>query len=344
MGTKDEDMPAQPVEKTKFLEDMDERELSRSMDMPAGLQNLGNTCYLHATVQCLKTVPELRKQLTSYSGSVSLGGGEDAVNMTAALRDLYSTMDRGSTVPPIILLQVLHMAFPRFAERGENGGYQQQDANECWVEVLRMLQAKTNATESSTKCNEAPEEAPSQSMEKFLQFSCYIDKDVKYLHTGLKNRLTEVIEKHSPTLNRDTEYTKTMAISRLPGYMTIQMVRFHFKQKEAVNAKVLKDIKFPVMLDMFDMCSKELQDKLRPVRTEYKAYEDWLVDQSVKVKGKNRTEAEKAEREAQDNAEHENWWMEDDVGSNNSGYYVLQAVLTHKGRSSNSNNSGYYVL
>ena len=42
-----------------------------------------------------------------------------------------------------------------------------------------------------------------------------------------------------------------MAISRLPGYMTIQMVRFHFKQKEAVNAKVLKDVKFPVMLDMF---------------------------------------------------------------------------------------------
>ena len=48
---------------------------------------------------------------------------------------------------------------------------------------------------------------------------------------------------------------------------------------EAVNAKVLKDIKFPVMLDMFDMCSKELQDKLRPVRSDFKAYEDWLVDQ-----------------------------------------------------------------
>ena len=38
MGTKDEDMPSQPVEKTKFVEDMDERELSRAMDMPAGLQ------------------------------------------------------------------------------------------------------------------------------------------------------------------------------------------------------------------------------------------------------------------------------------------------------------------
>ena len=38
MGTKDEDMPSQPIEKTKFVEDMDERELSRAMDMPAGLQ------------------------------------------------------------------------------------------------------------------------------------------------------------------------------------------------------------------------------------------------------------------------------------------------------------------
>lgn len=41
-----------------------------------------------------------------------------------------------------ILLQVLHNAFPRFAERGQMGGYQQQDANECWVELMGMLKQK----------------------------------------------------------------------------------------------------------------------------------------------------------------------------------------------------------
>ena len=56
----------------------------------------------------------------------------------------------------------------------------------------------------------------------------------------------------------------------IPGYITIQMVRFHFKQKEAVNAKVLKDVKFSVMLDMHQMCSSELQEKLRPDRTQFK--------------------------------------------------------------------------
>ena len=112
---------------------------------------------------------------------MSIGGGEDSLNLTAALRDIYTTMDKGSTIPPIVLLQVLHMAFPRFAERGENGGYQQQDANECWMEVLRMLQvgkttyifnlkikkyfsqAKTSPTENSVKSN---------AIDQFLGIEC----------------------------------------------------------------------------------------------------------------------------------------------------------------------------
>lgn len=46
-------------------------------------------------------------------------------SVTVALRDLFDTMEQGSTIP-FTLLQVLHSAFPRFAEKSEQGGFQQQ--------------------------------------------------------------------------------------------------------------------------------------------------------------------------------------------------------------------------
>ena len=41
--------------------------------------------------------------------------------------------------------------------------------------------------ESETKCVECDDEPPTVSTERFLQYNCYIDKDVKYLATGLSN-------------------------------------------------------------------------------------------------------------------------------------------------------------
>lgn len=82
---------------------------------------------MNATVQCLKSVPELRDALQLYKGGGTTSGGiVPAQLITAALRDLYSSMEKGSTVHPIVLLQVLHSAFPRFAEKSEHGGFAQQ--------------------------------------------------------------------------------------------------------------------------------------------------------------------------------------------------------------------------
>lgn len=59
-------------------------------------------------------------------------------------------------------------------------------------------------------------------------------------------------------------------ISRLPAYLTIQFVRFFYKEKGSINAKVLRDVKFPMEFDAFDLCTPELQEKLAPVRGKFK--------------------------------------------------------------------------
>ncbi|CAD6238673.1 GSCOCG00008513001-RA-CDS [Cotesia congregata] len=365
MGSKEEDVPIEPLEKPLFVEDMNEAEIASALDLPAGLTNLGNTCYLNATVQCLKTVPELREALKKFPGGIASSGSEEiaslvpAQSITASLRDCYEGMDNGIAFRPAVLLQVLHLAFPRFAEKSELGGYQQQDASECWTELIRMLQQKLPARvtasageasykprslieqyfggtfDTELKCVESEDEPPTKSKEEFLQLSCFISTDVKYMHSGLKNKMQEQLTKMSPTLERDAVYTKTSKISRLPAYLTIQFVRFFYKEKEAINAKILKDVKFPMEFDAFELCSPELQKKLIPMRDKFKELEDKKVEEAQKLTDKKPKvdEPEKAVKTLP-------FCFEDDLGSNNSGYYTLQAVLTHRGRSSSS---GHYV-
>jgi len=56
----------------------------------------------------------------------------------------------------------------------------------------------------------------------------------------------------------------------LPAYLTIQFVRFFYKEKPGVNAKIVKDIKFPIDFDAFDLCTPELQEKFLPIRNKFK--------------------------------------------------------------------------
>uniref|UniRef100_A0A8K9WS37 Ubiquitin carboxyl-terminal hydrolase n=1 Tax=Oncorhynchus mykiss TaxID=8022 RepID=A0A8K9WS37_ONCMY len=315
-----EALPEEPAVRPMFVEDMTEDQLASAMEMPCGLTNLGNTCYMNATVQCLRSVPELKGALGRYTGALrSSGASVPAQYITAALRDLYKIMDKtSSTIHPIILLQFLHLAFPQFAEKGDQGQYLQQVRP--WPLTVPSLTPL-----HSMKCTESEDEEPAKGKESQLQLSCFINQEVKYLATGLRLRLQEEITKLSPSLQRNALYIKSSKVSRLPAYLTIQMVRFFYKEKESVNAKVLKDVKFPLMLDVYELCTSGLQEKMVAVRSKFKEIEDKKLEkQSQKPK----------------EVKYEPFSFADDLGSNNSGYYDLQGVLTHQGRSSSS---GHYV-
>ncbi|CAG2121296.1 unnamed protein product, partial [Medioppia subpectinata] len=235
--------------------------------------------------------------------------------------------------------------------KGEGGVYIQQDANECWTELIRMLQQKLRINTGSgnnfidqyfsgsfdveMKCSECEDEPPVHSTENFLQLSCFISTDVKYLQSGLKLRLKETIEKYSPTLDKNAKYEKISTISRLPAYLAIQFVRFEYKERGSVNAKILKDIKFTLSLDVFELCSPQLQEKLIPIRHKFKEMADKKLEETA---AKTKLTAQ-TDDESKPKYKH-NYSFDGDIGSNNSGFYELQAVLTHKGRSSSS---GHYV-
>lgn len=124
--------------------------------------------------------------------------------------------------------------------------------------------------------------------------------------------MQEQITKMSPSLQRDAVYTKTVLkphktfnnfhskcscfqskISRLPAYLTVQFVRFYYKEKESINAKILKDVKFPLDFDAFELCTPELQEKLAPVRAKFKELEDAEVEAGAKNNHKFKGDAKK---------------------------------------------------
>jgi len=346
VGTAGE-LPPEPQKATIFVEDLSEHELGTLVQpaFPPGLTNLGNTCYLNSTVQCFKAIPELNTALKGYSG---------AGDLAQQMKELFIQLDHSaSAVPPLFFVHLFRETFPRFAQRTERG-YAQQDAEECYGTLMQALsqalpplrpdgsasssqrasegenaikQLFRGEMETRYKCLDAPEEEDPPKAEPFLKLMCNIGSSTNFMITGLKEGMKEKIVERSPSVNADLTYEKSQLIAKLPYYLGIQFVRFWWKPDAQIKAKICRPVEFPLSLDVYDLCTEELKAGLSEHR------------KTLIARDEARQAREKKDAMDVGDAELPQLW-ERTPYQNDTGFYELFAVITHKGRDAES---GHYV-
>ncbi|KAJ8508985.1 hypothetical protein ONZ45_g8805 [Pleurotus djamor] len=328
------------------------------------------------------------------------------------------------SVTPSAFLHILRQVNPQFAEMARPSekiammggrGYAQQDAEECYAQILNSLrelpglppsplislpqEEAMQVDEPSTSapppagskafieqymvgqmlrtmtCDEA-DEPPTTRSESVLKVECNITNTTNYLMAGIMNSLDQKIEKNSPSLGRQAVYTQRSRMSRLPTYLTIQMVRFAWRAEINKKAKIMRRVKFPTELDGLDLATDELKAKLQPLNRKLLEYNK---DRSDRRQQRRRTKARKEKEEKAklepprpplegDSAESEapaaaeggelepevvyrrregeelsklvDESLKSDVGANVTGLYDLIAIVTHKGAAADA---GHYM-
>ncbi|XP_076881833.1 ubiquitin carboxyl-terminal hydrolase 7-like [Bidens hawaiensis] len=362
VGTADEIVKA-PEQGPVFMEDLPEEEQVVAVGHSAGLSNLGNTCYMNSTMQCLHSVPELKSALIEYPPQSGKSNDLDQSShlLTVAIRDLFSELDKNvKPVAPMQFWMVLRKKYPQFGQL-HNGSFMQQDAEECWTQILYTLSQALKSPSTSSNvdtvkelfgvdlvsrlhCAESGEE--STEAETVYSLKCHISHEVNHLHEGLKHGLKSELEKFSPSLGGSAIYLKDSRINGLPKYLTIQFVRFFWKRESNQKAKILRKVDYPLELDIFDLCSDDLRKKLETPRQMLRDEDGRKAGLKLKQKASASVDTDVNMSDAVEgpsNGSGESSKATVGEGDKNvqlTGVYDLVAVLTHKGRSADS---GHYV-
>lgn len=310
--------------------------------IPPGFPNMGNTCYANSTLQAMRMIPELGGAAAEYGGTNLL---------VKSLSSLIAPPVESRS--PYVFIQALRSRFPQFAEVGDHGIPKQQDAEELWTNLIQELKSSgvdaarqllDGEFDVTTRCEEHDEPAV-HSHEEFAKLNCHISVHTNFLKDGLRAALTEEITKHNDALGADARYTVSRRISRLPKYLTVQFVRFFWRRDTSMNSKILRRVAFPLQLDVQDLCTPELQQKMRPIRDAFREVETEVEEakraaRRAKFSDKNVSAEVPAEKlEALKQKFRDSAATFSDKNASPHGIYDLVAVVTHQGMSADS---GHY--
>jgi ubiquitin carboxyl-terminal hydrolase 14 len=377
LGTAEGGELKQATEKVVFEEDLSPEEKAKILKerkveiLPAGIKNLGNTCYMNSTLQCLCKIKELAQAVENYSIPGADERDIDAVltnQFRGVINQLSSTTE---TITPIQFVMALRAKFPRFAEM-QNGAYMQQDADECLRGMLnsfatalstpggnRIDELFSFSLKSSLKCLECDEEAPTNTEENSRVLICHLGTPtdpVSHIYQGISLSLKEHIEKNSPSLGRNAQYEKKSALASLPPYLICQFARFGFKGANewagtgASKVKLIRNIKFSPTLDLYDCATDDLKTQLSSARLKKKEQDDARMEADKKrllaendsALNKGSSSSTAAAGDVEMKSEDVEMKDASAVGVEvvDTGYYELVGIISHKGRTADG---GHYV-
>lgn len=261
LGTPDGNAVA-AVPRPVFIEDLNQDQLVPVSPDPSGLLNLGNTCYLNSSLQALFQIRDLSSQVE--------GAGQSQDALVRALSSLFVSMTKKEeVVNPTMLILQLRKRFPQFAEQDPSGMFLQQDAEEAFSQLLRVLIENLQVSDlftigykTKTKCL-AMEGGESEGEELVYKLNCHIDINTNFLRDGILKSLRDTFEKNNETLGSNATYETTRTITRLPKFLTVHFMRFFWRDDTKKKSKILRKVQFPFELDLAEMLDESVKkDKI----------------------------------------------------------------------------------
>lgn len=229
---------------------------------------MGNTCYLNSSIQTLLSIPEIRDIILREETTLPHTPLSKSIKLLLSLKmdhdmenNLLNDKNPHEAIKPFSLLLSLHSQFPQFAEKSSSGMLMQHDAEECFFLILHTLsqtypsigalfEFSLQSTLTSIIDDKCDVEEEVIKVEKTFKMPCHISNTVSDLKSGITKCLEEDVTKENSKGISTVFKKKTKILNDSPQFLAVNFMRFFWKPKEQVKAKILKQVTFPLSLDV----------------------------------------------------------------------------------------------